>query len=358
MQVQKQNSKRPREGITFEQKKWILDYTEQHPTANKKQIADVFNKKFVDRRPIDRRRVGDIIKNKEIILGRGNNIDENAKRIRCEKSPRAQDALGQIIPVENAIAQLSDASGENNKIVPVYPVVNSVEEAALMLNVLEKGSNGVVLQTQNPHQVEEMCQFMSDQQSNYIKSTQLSLASISKVSEVDGLCDRVCVDVCSMMVPGEGMLVGCFSRGLFLVHSECEESGYINSRPFRVNAGAVSCYVQCPDGRTQYLSEIQCGSEVAIFDVNGKETKAIVGRSKIEQRPMVIIEAIVEGDEGDSISVVLQNAETVKLCGPADTGGWRTIPVTEMKLGDKVFVQCIGGARHTGIVVQESIIEK
>lgn len=27
---------------------------------------------------------------------------------------------------------------------------------------------------------------------------------------------------------------------LFLVHSECSESAYINSRPFRVNAGPVS----------------------------------------------------------------------------------------------------------------------
>ena len=55
------------------------------------------------------------------------------------------------------------------------------------------------------------------------------------------LCCRVCVDLCSNMVPGEGMLVGSFARGLFLVHSECAESAYINSRPFRVNAGPVRC---------------------------------------------------------------------------------------------------------------------
>ena len=53
-------------------------------------------------------------------------------------------------------------------------------------------------------------------------------------------CCRVCVDTASMMVPGEGLLVGSFARALFLVHSECAESLYINSRPFRVNAGAVS----------------------------------------------------------------------------------------------------------------------
>ena len=46
------------------------------------------------------------------------------------------------------------------------------------------------------------------------------------------------------MVPGEGMLVGNFARALFLVHSECAESSYIASRPFRVNAGPVHAYAQ------------------------------------------------------------------------------------------------------------------
>ena len=36
------------------------------------------------------------------------------------------------------------------------------------------------------------------------------------------------------------MLIGNFARAAFLVHSECTESRYINSRPFRVNAGPVS----------------------------------------------------------------------------------------------------------------------
>lgn len=71
----------------------------------------------------------------------------------------------------------------------------------------------------------------------------LSEATITRVVPV-GMADRVCVDLASMLVPGEGMLVGSFSRALFLVHSECMESAYINSRPFRVNAGAVSVEVE------------------------------------------------------------------------------------------------------------------
>jgi hypothetical protein len=48
----------------------------------------------------------------------------------------------------------------------------------------------------------------------------------------------------SLLAPGEGLLVGSFARALFLVHSECAESAYINSRPFRVNAGPVSALLQ------------------------------------------------------------------------------------------------------------------
>jgi hypothetical protein len=50
---------------------------------------------------------------------------------------------------------------------------------------------------------------------------------------------RVCVDLCTLMEPGSGLLVGSFARTLFLVQAECSETLYINSRPFRVNAGPV-----------------------------------------------------------------------------------------------------------------------
>ena len=39
-------------------------------------------------------------------------------------------------------------------------------------------------------------------------------------------------------------------------------------------------------------------------------------------------------------------------------GGHRALSVTELKTGDKVFVLQQPGARHTGISIQESIIER
>ena len=53
---------------------------------------------------------------------------------------------------------------------------------------------------------------------------------------------RVCVDTCDLMQPGEGMLVGSQSAGLFLVEAEVNENPYVASRPFRVNAGSCSMY--------------------------------------------------------------------------------------------------------------------
>eukprot|EP01026_Neomeris_dumetosa_P053081 TRINITY_DN47370_c2_g1_i1.p1 TRINITY_DN47370_c2_g1~~TRINITY_DN47370_c2_g1_i1.p1 ORF type:complete len:366 (+),score=53.88 TRINITY_DN47370_c2_g1_i1:91-1098(+) len=239
--------------------------------------------------------------------------------------------------------------------IAIYAVVQSLEESKVMLNTLEYGAKGVVLETEDPEEVDRVFEYVNNK--NTQQQVQLSVASVESTTEVE-LSDRVCVDVCSMMTPGWGMLVGCFSRGLFLVHSECEESQYINSRPFRVNAGAVSCYIQCPEGKTQYLSELKCGSQVQIVDVYGNQQVATVGRSKIESRPMVIVEAST--DSGDRISVVVQKAETVQLVGPnnQEKSSWKTIPVTEIKSGDKVYVYCNVGARHTGILVDETIIEK
>ena len=74
-------------------------------------------------------------------------------------------------------------------------------------------------------------------------------ATITNVNFRTG--DRVCIDTTSMMVPGEGMLIGSYSKAMFLVHSESLESEYVASRPFRVNAGPVqACYG--PGNKTRY----------------------------------------------------------------------------------------------------------
>ncbi|KAL5582333.1 hypothetical protein UlMin_014775 [Ulmus minor] len=164
----------------------------------------------------------------------------------------------------------------------------------------------------------------------------LRKATVTRV-QVAGMGDRVCVDLCSIMKPGEGLLVGSFARGLFLVHSECLESNYIASRPFPVNAGPVHAHVAVPGGKTCYLSELKAGKEVIVVDLKGQQRNTIVGRVKIETRPLVLVEAKQDSDDQTFHSILLQNAETVALVSPSQAKE--------------------SNSRHTGIEIQEFIVE-
>ena len=59
--------------------------------------------------------------------------------------------------------------------------------------------------------------------------------------------------------------------------------------------------------------------------------------------------------EDDHLSIVLQNAETVRL---VSTPQGDSVSVTQLSLGDTVLVHRQAGARHTGIAIQESILER
>ena len=57
--------------------------------------------------------------------------------------------------------------------------------------------------------------------------------------------------------------------------------------------GPVHSYVAVPGGKTCYLSELEAGREVIVVDQGGEQRTAIVGRVKIETRPLVLVEAKV-----------------------------------------------------------------
>jgi 3-dehydroquinate synthase II len=163
--------------------------------------------------------------------------------------------------------------------------------------------------------------------------------------------DRVCVDTVSMLSDGEGILVGNTSSAFLLVQAETLENPYVNPRPFRVNAGAVHAYTLVPGGKTAYLSDLKAGDHVLAATHTGMLRDAGVGRVKIEQRPLLLVEA----EYGEvKAGLVLQNAETVRLVGD---GG---VPVSVVALapGDRVLGRALSAGRHFGIAVKERIIEK
>lgn len=177
----------------------------------------------------------------------------------------------------------------------------------------------------------------------------LTTAIITKITPLS-LGNRVCVDTCSLLAPGEGMLVGSRSSCLLLICSESFASAYVNARPFRVNTGAVHSYILCPNGTTRYLSEVESGDPVLTRKPDGTLRSVSVGRVKIEVRPMLHIEA--EAD-GRTYSVVVQNAETIRLGTPSGA-----VSVSDISAGDAAYVRLESGGRHFGHAMAETICEK
>ncbi len=246
----------------------------------------------------------------------------------------------QIIPLENLIARI----GEETILVAG---VTSAEEAQTAFETLELGADGVLLDTDDPAEIRRTVELTEEMEREQID---LQWAEVTAIEQT-GSADRVCIDTGSLMDGDEGMLVGSMSRGLFFVHAETADSPYVDSRPFRVNAGAVHAYVRGPDGETNYLSELSSGDTVQITTTDGHTREAIVGRSKIEKRPMFRVQA--ETADGDRIETLLQNAETIKVNTPEG----RTA-VTDLEVGDEVRIYYEDTARHFGEAVDESIIEK
>ncbi|WP_136602072.1 3-dehydroquinate synthase II [Salinigranum halophilum] len=248
-----------------------------------------------------------------------------------------------IIPLENLIARI----GEETELIAG---VTTAAEAKTAFETLEQGVDSVLLDSDDPDEIRRTCEVRDAAEREHLD---LQWAEVTTI-EPTGMADRVCVDTGSLMEHDEGMLVGSMSRGLFFVHAETAESPYVASRPFRVNAGAVHAYVRAPDGGTRYLAELQSGDEVQVVDSGGNTREAIVGRCKIEKRPMFRVQARLETDDGeDRIETLLQNAETIKV----HTREGRKA-VTDLEAGDEVLVYYEDTARHFGEAVEESIIEK
>jgi 3-dehydroquinate synthase II len=242
-----------------------------------------------------------------------------------------------IIPIENLLAR----RGKNLMV----QVANS-EQARLMVEILEKGVDGVVLSTTDVNEIKKTAEIIH----GVSERIGLVAATITATKQL-GMGDRSCLDTCTQMTLGEGMLVGNTASGFFLVHSESIDNPYVASRPFRVNAGAVHAYILTPGGKTKYLADLKTGDEVMLVDNEGRTQTAYLGRNKIERRPMLLIEAEAEGQP---ISLVLQNAETIRLVDPQG----KAISVTSLKPGDKVLAHIERSGRHFGMKVEESLIER
>jgi 3-dehydroquinate synthase II len=241
-----------------------------------------------------------------------------------------------IIPLENLVAQADN----------IFTEVANSEQARNALTVLERGVAGILIKTDDPVELKKTLAIVREQG----EQVRLSTARIVAVRQA-GLGDRACVDTCSQMEQGQGMLVGNSSGGLFLVHAESVENPYVAPRPFRVNAGPVHAYIRVPGGKTRYLSELVAGDPVLCVDHQGRAQEAVVGRMKIERRPLLLVTAETEAGE---VTTLVQNAETIRLTTP--NGEPRSVVALEK--GSEVLVAIESAGRHFGHKVEETIWEK
>ena len=245
-----------------------------------------------------------------------------------------------IIPLENLVAQ----SGN------IIARVTTAEQARTAITVLEKGTAGVLLATDDFSEIKKTAALLLE----HSEPVALEEVEVTAVKAV-GMGDRVCVDTCTNMAPGQGMLIGNAGAAQFLVHAESLSNPYVAARPFRVNAGAVHAYIRVPGGKTRYLGELASGDEVLIVNHDGATVPAVVGRAKVEKRPLMLVEAQAPGEGAPRrVALVMQNAETIRLVRP----GGEAVSIVALKPGDRILAFLGGEARHFGMKIQESIEEK
>lgn len=245
------------------------------------------------------------------------------------------------IPLEIVIAAADSSPGE------LICQADDLGEAQIIIDVLEKGSEGVLLAPRDADDVFSLMDLLR------AKTEPLALAELAVDSiEHLGLGDRVCIDTCTHFDEDEGMLVGSYAHGFILCCSETHPLPYMPTRPFRINAGALHSYVLGKDNRTNYLSELKAGSTVLGIGADGRTRRIVVGRIKLESRPLLSIKA--RSAEGVEVNLIVQDDWHVRVLGP----GAAVRNVTELRPGDQLLGFIATDKRHVGWPVGEFCVER
>ena len=87
-----------------------------------------------------------------------------------------------------------------------------------------------------------------------------------------------------------------------------------------------------------------------MVDVEGNTRIVSIGRVKIEQRPLLKIEAKIGKDE---INTIVQDDWHIRIFGE----NRMVLNASSIKRGDKVLAYVCSSGRHVGIKIDENIIE-
>ncbi|MFM9608233.1 3-dehydroquinate synthase II family protein [Streptomyces sp. V2] len=273
-------------------------------------------------------------------------VDDPTLTLACETATALPYTVVQFkdptkIPLEIVIAAADRSPGR------LVCRADDLEEATVVVDVLEKGSEGVLFAPRDADDVFQLVEMLR------VKTPDLDLTTLTVEStEHLGLGDRVCIDTCTHFEKDEGMLIGSYAHGFLLCVSETHPLPYMPTRPFRVNAGALHSYVFGQDNRTNYLSELKAGSAVLAVGADGRTRRIVVGRIKLESRPLLSIRAV--SPEGVQVNLIVQDDWHVRVLGP----GAAVLNVTELEKGDQVLGHVATDKRHVGWPVGEFCVEK
>ncbi|MFE6691535.1 3-dehydroquinate synthase II family protein [Streptomyces sp. NPDC057743] len=273
-------------------------------------------------------------------------VDDPTLTLACETAVALPYAVVQFkdptkIPLEIVIAAADRSPGQ------LVCRAEDLEEARVIVDVLEKGSEGVLLAPRDANDVFRLVELLREATPD-LELTTLTVESIEHL----GLGDRVCIDTCTHFEKDEGMLIGSYAHGFILCVSETHPLPYMPTRPFRVNAGALHSYVFGQDNRTNYLSELKAGSAVLAVGADGRTRRIVVGRIKLESRPLLGIRAV--SPDGVEVNLIVQDDWHVRVLGP----GAAVLNVTELTQGDLLLGHIATDKRHVGWPVGEFCVEK
>jgi 3-amino-4-hydroxybenzoic acid synthase len=245
------------------------------------------------------------------------------------------------IPLEIVLAAAAGAEGH------IITMASDPTDAEVVFGCLERGSDGVLMA---PAAVGDATRLKraAVPATEDLKLVELTVTGIAHV----GMGERACVDTCTYLRKDEGILVGSQARGMLLCASETHPLPYMPTRPFRVNAGAIMSYTLTEGGHTRYLSELRAGSRALAVDVNGRTRVVTVGRTKIETRPLLSVDAV--SADGRTVNVIVQDDWHVRVLGPDGA----PLNSTALRPGDVVLGYLPTHDRHVGYPIDEFCYEQ
>lgn len=244
------------------------------------------------------------------------------------------------IPLELIIAK---SQYDNIK---VLKIVNNVPDAIISMGVMEVGADGVVLRTKS---LEDIINLREEVRRQEMGKMNLVSCEIIETKHLE-IGERACLDTTSLLTDKEGMIIGCTSSGGLMVCSEVHYLPYMNTRPFRVNAGTISSYVWGPDDIVEYISDLRSGSKVVAVDLKGNSRIVNIARVKTEVRPLILIRAKYGDTE---IKSIMQDDWHMRMFSPEG----KVINITDLNPGDKVMGYVCEPGRHVGVKISENIHE-